>query len=32
MEIKVPLAKGLLPDKYAKYAASSDKVDGKPVV
>ncbi|QOJ84236.1 YbhB/YbcL family Raf kinase inhibitor-like protein [Lentilactobacillus parabuchneri] len=32
MDIQVPLTKGLLADKYAKYAAAADIVDGKPIV
>mgnify|MGYP001491939571 CR=1 FL=1 len=31
MRISVPLVNGLLPDKYGKYSAASDMVDGKPL-
>ncbi|GAA2970285.1 YbhB/YbcL family Raf kinase inhibitor-like protein [Lentilactobacillus parakefiri] len=32
MDIRVPLTKGLLADKYSKYAAKNDILDGKPIV
>lgn len=32
MDIQVPLTKGLLADKYSKYAAKNDMLDGKPIV